>query len=76
MSISFAIFIRHLWGRCVVQLYTERNTARLENFMEILILGRGISAKSIYNALKDNNNITFALEDHEELDNISIYKIT
>jgi len=42
--------------------------------MEILILGRGKSALSLEKELSINNNITFAIEDYEKLDNKSVYK--
>lgn len=42
--------------------------------MEILILGRGISAKGLYKELSKDNNVTYAIEKYEELDNLSIYK--
>lgn len=42
--------------------------------MEILILGRGISAKSMYKELIKENNVTYAIEKNEEIDEFSIYK--
>lgn len=42
--------------------------------MEILILGRGKSAKALFNKLKDNNNVKFAIEENEKIDEYSIYK--
>ena len=35
--------------------------------MEILILGRGKSAKALFNKLKDNNNVKFAIEENEKI---------
>ena len=42
--------------------------------MDILILGRGISARSLYRVLSINNNVFYAIDDNEELDKDSIYK--
>lgn len=42
--------------------------------MNILILGRGKSAYSLYNVLSKEHFVSFAIEDYEKLDNNSIYK--
>ena len=42
--------------------------------MNILLIGRGISNLSLKKELEKNNDVMFAIEDYEELDNNSIYK--